>query len=69
MVPDALCEEYLRCWIHRPAKNDYAFLFIYWVKREGGAMRHPLLTYYIVCYFVAPQEQLYPVSLFSYTAS
>lgn len=20
MVPDTLCKEYLRCWIHRPAK-------------------------------------------------
>ena len=25
MVPDALWKEYLRWWIHRPSKSNYAF--------------------------------------------
>lgn len=27
-VPDTLRKKYLRCWIHRPAKNDCAFYYI-----------------------------------------
>ena len=27
MVPDTLWKEYLRWWIHRPSKSNYAFIF------------------------------------------
>lgn len=42
MVPDALCKEYLRCWIHRPAKNNCAFIMLkcglLLINRQRGAM-------------------------------
>ena len=59
MVPDTLCKEYLRCWIHRPVIGFmlvmlfYLFLYVVWCSVDLYCMPGLFLCIGLLCLFAS----------------